>query len=439
MSSPRTEEFFADIRACLRGEIAPADLVRAIESVILEMEKKLKGFLHDTEDDPEMPPEIRSDIAQALESYVECLTHMRDVTLSEDMALLGECGVEVQQKVETIRSAQSAHREALSAGPTHFPYLNRLLIQYDSVRSGLGNERLLALLVDAPNFAQWLRTELAARTASPEEVQMVYHLEQFIEALKRSIESEENLPDIQEDLINLSSHFASLLAESPDPESTNGPTPIIAVNHVFQALSTCTGEEREIDFLVSVIDQCRIFLRTVLPIDSSGQVVAKLDAVLASLDGIESCMKERTGYEQLVEAAGALESSANTLSRAVAELEKTSSSNSDEFQAQTQGLPNIFKSALEPAFRFLENRCDADGVLAASDHLEVSATEMQREMGRIPQDDSRLDKVSEGLELMREAASLLRDLAATGNQRLLEYAVDISFQAADTLAEGGIK
>ena len=120
MSSPRTEEFFADIRACLRGEIAPADLVRAIESVILEMEKKLKGFLHDTEDDPEMPPEIRSDIAQALESYVECLTHMRDVTLSEDMALLGECGVEVQQKVETIRSAQSAHREALSAGPTHF-------------------------------------------------------------------------------------------------------------------------------------------------------------------------------------------------------------------------------------------------------------------------------------------------------------------------------
>ena len=69
----------------------------------------------------------------------------------------------------------------------------------------------------------------------------------------------------------------------------------------------------------------------------------------------------------------------------------------------------------------------------------MSATEMQREIGRIPQDDPRLGKVSEGLDLMRETASLLQDLATTGNERVLEYATDLSFQAAEKLAEAGIK
>jgi hypothetical protein len=439
MSSPRTEEFFAQIRSCLRGELPTEELVSSIEAVIRGMEEKLKGFLHDTEGNPEIPQQIRTDIAQALETYVECLTHMRDVTVAGDMTALGESGLEAQQRVDSIRSVQSAHREALSAGPTHFPYLNRLIIQYDSVRSGRGNERLLALLADAPNFSQWLRTELAVRTASPEEVQMVFHLEQFITALKTSLEAGESLPDIQEDLTTLSSHLASLLAEPPDPEATDGPTPIIAVNQVFAALSSCTGEKTETDFLISVIDQCRIFLRTILPIDSSGKVVAKLDAVLASLDDIETCMKEQTGYEELVEAAGALESSANILAETVTELQNDSAAEPVEFAARTQGLPAIFRSALLPAFLFLENRSDAEGVFAASDHLELSATEMQREIGRLPQDDPRLGIVSEGLDLMREAASLLQDLATTGNERVLEYATDLSFQAADKLAEGGIK
>ena len=69
----------------------------------------------------------------------------------------------------------------------------------------------------------------------------------------------------------------------------------------------------------------------------------------------------------------------------------------------------------------------------------MSASEMQREMGRIPQDDPRLDKLSEGLDLMRETAGLLQELAQNGNPRLLEYAVDLSVQAADKLAEGGLK
>jgi len=439
MSSPRTEEFFAEIRACLRGELPSAALVRTIDATIQDMNDKLRGFVEATEGDPEMPQQIRSDISQALHSYLECLTYMRDVTASEDMTLLGEAGVEAQKRVEDLRNAQMAHRDALSAGPTHFPYLNRLLIQYDAVRKGEDNGRLLALLSDAPNFSQWLRNELTIRTVGPEQVQMVFHLDQFIKALGSSLESGEDLPEIEDDLVNLSSHFAGLLAEAPGSEATDGPTPILAVNQVFQALSSCTGAELETDFLVSVIDQCRIYLRTILPIDSSGIVVAELNAVLAGLDDIESCMKERTGYDELLQAAGALENSANRLAEVVAETEGDSSSHPVEFSPQTEGLPLIFRSALEPAFSFLESRSDADSVFAASEHLEMSASEMQREMGRIPQDDPRLDKLSEGLDLMRETAGLLQELAQNGNPRLLEYAVDLSVQAADKLAEGGLK
>lgn len=434
----RTEELLTRVRAAAGGAEAMSDMVPLIESVELTTGHTLRQFLTEAEYDIEMPPGTRDRISGALNDYLGSLARMRQSAVSDDPRSLSQCVDEAERNVKAVRTAQSEHQATLSQGATVFPYLNRLLTHYAVARNGGDRQRLLSLLKDFPSFVHWLRFELAARQVSPVAAQQIYHLQQLLKAISATVQSGGQLPDIQQDLTELAPRLAGMLEEPLRPGAEKGATPIPAVNRVFQALETCTGADDEVDFLLTVIRQCRTSLRSVVPPGGLLMVMRRLNFVLSSLDKMEHCLRERTGFEDLVAAAGQLEASSKTLAETVAASAPAPVPQTLPPSPQTKGMPVIFASVLDAGYAFLDGKCDAATVKAAAQHLDAAATKMQKESSKVSQSDSRLEAIQEGLELMREAAETLRGLATSGNANMLEFARTQCRQAVERLEVAGV-
>lgn len=415
------------------------DMAPLIESVELTTQHTLRQFLADAEYDIEMPVPTREKIAEALNEYLGGLARMRQASLAEDPRALSLSVDEAERNVNSVRSAQTEHQATLTEGVTVFPYLNRLLTHYAVARQGGDRGRLLAMLKDSPSFVQWLRFELAARNVSPVAAQQIYHLQQLLEAVSATAQSGGPLPDIEQDVTELAPRLAGLLEEPLRPGAEKGPTPIPAVNRVFQALEICTGADEEVDFLLTVIRQCRTSLRSVVPPGGMLLVMRRLNFVLSSLDKMEHCLRERTGFEDLVASAGQLEASAKTLASTVAASAPAPAAPQPiPASPHTQGMPVLFRSVLDPAYALAAGQCDADTVRAAAQHLDDAAAKMQKETAKISQADARLEAIQEGLQLMREAAETLRGLAASGNAAMLEFSRTQCRQAIERLEVAGV-
>ncbi len=186
-----------------------------------------------------------------MEEYLESL---RGVARSDDPA--GALEV-VEAKILQVRAAQTTQQQRLATEPTLFPFVNRLLLHYQTVREGAHPRRLAQILEEAPNFLRWLRLELADRLVPPKQTRAVFHLEQLLEAIEGLLENGEELPPIESEVVELASGLTGWLAE-PSPEAHQGPTPIPAVNKLFQAVEACVGEPEEIDFLCAIVGQARL-------------------------------------------------------------------------------------------------------------------------------------------------------------------------------------
>ncbi len=435
----RTEELLTRVRAAAGGAEPMPDMAPIIETVELTTQQTLRQFLADAESDVGMPPLTREKIAGALHEYLGGLARMRQASLSENPRALSQSVDEAERNVNMVRAAQTEHYTSLAQGATVFPYLNRLLTQYTMARAGADRQPLLALLKDSPNFVQWLRFELAARQHSPLAAQPIDHLQKLLETVLASLPSGGQLPDIQQELMELAPRLAGMLEEPIRPGAEKGPTPIPAVNRVFQALESCTGADEEVDFLLTVISQCRTSLRSVVPPGSMLMVMRRLNFVLNSLDKMEHCLRERTGFDDLVAVAGQLEASANTLaSTLAASAPQPTAPRPIPPSPKTQGMPAIFRSVLDPGYALIEGVCDAETVRAAAQHLDGAAGKMQEETAQFPQGGARLEAIHEGLQLMRQAAEALRGLAASSNANLLEVARGQCRQAIERLEVAGV-
>lgn len=426
------------VRAAAGGAEPMEEMAPLIESVELGTGHILRQFLAETDSDGETEAATRDKIANALGEYLGALARMREAALGGEPRSLSQSVDGAEACVKAVRSAQDEHQASLNQGPTIFPYLNRMLLHYSRARLGGDRTRLLALLRDGSSFIHWLRFEMEAREVSPLAAQQVFHLRQLLEAVAATAAAGGSLPDIQADVAQLAPQLAVMLEEPLRSGAAKGPTPISAVNRVFKALETCTGEEDEVEFLLTVLGQCRTSLRTVVPPGAMLEPMRRLNFVLNSLDKMERCLRERTAFEELVAAAGQLEASSKTLAAAVAACAPPPVAQAIPSSPHTQGLPIIFASVLDAGYAFMDGKCDAATVRAAAAHLDGAANKMQKESSRIPQSDSRLESISQGLELMREAAETMRGLATSGNANLLEFARVQCRQAVEHLEVAGV-
>lgn len=431
MSGLRTEELLIHARRAVKEVGRMPELVPLLETSIEATRQKLDRFVKESENDAEMPPPIREELKSALEGYLSSQKAMHRAASERDSHALAAALKEAENQVQAVRSIQLSHRGMIAQGPTVFPYLNRVLIQYGAVREGGDPARLVQLLHSSSNFCRWLRNEATSGAVSAVDTQEVYHLQQLLDALAASLKADQELPDIHDDVVELTTRLAELVGDREEPDE--GPTSVPAVNQVFKALASCTGAPEEVDFLVAVVEQCREAVRTLVPPSAGGEMMEAVNAVLNSLDTLERCMVEQIGYEELLAAAGDLESSTVRLSTLLA-----ARGEDPEFAALTEGLSALFKSVLQPAYAFLNGEGDPDTVRAACDHLELSASRIQREAGRVEGEEKRLQAIQEALELMGEAAETLRAVASTGNAGLFQVATALCFQATNRLKEAGV-
>ncbi|MFN8612170.1 MAG: hypothetical protein U0931_31790 [Vulcanimicrobiota bacterium] len=426
------------VRAAAGGAEPMAEMAPLIESVELGTQQILRQFLADSEGDAEMAAASREKIVAALGDYLTALGRMREAALGGDPRTLSQSVDGAEACVQSVRVAQDEYQAGLVQGATVFPFLNRILTRYAQARLGADRTRLLALLREAPSFIHWLRFEMEAREVPPQASQQVFHLRQLLEAVAATVAAGGVLPDIEADVAQLAPQLAVMLEQPLRSGAAKGPTPISAVNRVFKALETCTGEEDEVDFLLTVLGQCRTALRTVVPPGSMLEPMRRLNFVLNSLDKMERCLRERTAFEELVAAAGQLEASSKTLAAAMAACAPAPVPQSIPPSPHTHGLPVVFASVLDAGYAFVGGNCDAATVRAAASHLDGAASKMQKETARASQSDSRLDSIQQGLELMREAAESLRGLAGSGNANLLEFARVQCRQAVEHLEVAGV-
>lgn len=433
MHAVSTEELLARARLVAAGEGSSLELTSALESATTSTLQSLQRFLTDSEGDASMPQEMRHAISQGMEGFLQALQALQRATVQNDLSALQEALAEAESKVQEVRSAQLAHQASLAQGPTVFPFLNRLLMQYQSALEGGDRQRALELMEGKVAFSQWLRNSMVARAISPVDAQIVYELQTLLDDVEFALRERAELPAIESVFIELSSAIAGLLSE-PIVSAEEGPTPVAAVNQVFEALSACTGAGEEVEFLYSVMAQCKNSLRTMVPANSSEQALAALTAVLQALDRIERCLREGTGYDDLVEGSGALEATAIELYQAAGDSRLEPAG----FSESTDGLPPFLRSILLPAFAFLDGGADSDTIFSACDHLDQTASNLLKQTSMSDQGDERVADLSHAAEAMREAAEMLRGLASNGDERLLNLALGLLHESSEKLRQAGV-
>lgn len=429
-----TEEFFATLLRYAQDQESPETASSAIMANLALSEERHRQFQTDfPEGSLELSAELRKALDEGFRDYLRVLTALSQELSSETAT---RALPELQQAVRKIRTAQMEHQQNLAEGPTMLPYLNRFLLYYNHARSGGDKEGLVKVLSEYATFLQWLSKELARREIDPAINALVFQLRGFFSSVERGLAAGEELPAVAEDITEL----GQVLSEALSAETTGGqqgPTQIPAINQLFEALATLTGDHEEMGYIMSLIAQCRRYMRATCPTRSSADIIKGLGVVLGRLEQMERIFEGREGFEALEECAEQLEHETNRLFALVQQQTQSEKFESPLFEEHTEGLPPFYKSLLLPAYRMVEAGGQPEQVEAAADFLEASSEHYQSLLAQLDSEDSKLS-LEESLASARDAASLMRALAEEGNPALLPLISMHCRQSTEKLREAGV-
>lgn len=434
MTTYLTEEFFGLLLHYSEGRASKDEYEKAVAGTTQQMEASRAGFESDfPEGGPEMSSNLREDLRKGLDDYLAGLARLQPDTPVQTIKNLIP---ELQQAVKAIRSAQQEHERLLSEGPTLLPFINRFLLHYEAARGGYDSTGLRKILDDYPTFLQWMTRELERRDVDPSVGQIVFQFRQFMGSVKEALEVGGELPAVHEDIVEIGSALADALLIEPHSQ-VDGPTPIAAINRLFEALGQATGDEEELGYFLSIIGQCRQYLRTVCPTRSDPELFQALGSILSRLDHMERCLEGGEGYDALVACAEGLEVDAQRLSSLVEAVSQREAWSSELYEQHTSDLPVFFQSHLLPAYQFVEGQADADAVVEAAEHLEASMAFYQSLLEQAEEGEGR-ESLEQALALIGEVAKLLRTFSEQGEQALLTFASGASRQATQLLTDAGV-
>ena len=319
---------------------------------------------------------------------------------------------ETLERVKRVRTLQIEHEASLAVGPSSFAFVNRLL------RLDLAGAR--NLLPDRFSFLQLLRDELALRTLGPRDSQVLFDLQAVLD---RDVQ---DLASFQADLLAAAGRLAPLL-NRPAQNRPGGLLSELGLERLVSLLSGYQGKPEE--GVESALTRCRSALQRSVPPSSPPAALTALSKLLAHLDLIQEDLQEAP--LELAEIRG----HAQPLSLLAEELQQTLvvAPSAQSYRAETEGLPIIFRSVLEPAFAFLEGGGDADRVFAASQHLQAMLDQMDENEPEPAED------LEEALEVLSEAIEALQAVAGTGGPLQLELATELCWDAAGKLKAAGIR
>ena len=407
----RIEELMAQVQQTLAEGGSLIELEEPIQAVLDVTEENLERFLADTEADSEMPAETRDQLREALESCLDALEGMQDA-LPEGSEAVQRQVDQTLEKVKRVRSLQLEHEASLSAGPTTFAFVNRLLTR------DLAGTRML--LQDRFSFLQLLRDELALRMLAPRDSQVLFDLQAVLD---RDVQ---DLPAFQADLLTAAGRLEPLLSR-PAHGRASGLLSVLGLERLVTLLKEYQGKLEE--GVESALTRCRSAVQQSVPPSSPPAALQALSKLLSRLDLVQEDLQEAPQeYAEIRGHAEALAHLGQELQRALVVAPGPQS-----YRAETEGLPIIFRSVLEPAYAFLEGRGDANLVFAASQHLQVLLDQMDEN------EPEPAEQLEEALQVLSEAIEALQAVAGTGGPLQMELATELCWDAAAKLKAAGIR
>lgn len=412
----RIEELMAVVQETLAQGRPLQELEEPIQAVLDVTDQNLERFLADSQGDPEMPEETRQQLRQAMEECLDGLESMQDA-LPQGEEALQRSVQETLDKVHAVRQLQLTHEASLTVGQTPFAYLNRLLGQ--AARGDLA--RLRSLLQDSLPFLQLLREELALRTLGPRESQVVFDLQSVLE---REVTDAKGF---EADLLAAAARVAPLLARPAERRPTSW-LAVMGLERVAQMLNDYQGKPE--DGLQSALVRCRTALQGSVPPSSPAAALTALSALLGQLDLIQEDLQEVP--EQVAEISG-YASEILTMGQQLDAALAVGAPGAQDYNPQSQGLPIIFRSVLEPAYAFQSGAGDGNLVLAAAQHLQALLEGLEQN------NPEPTEEIEEALQVLCEAIQALQAVAGTGGPLQVELANDLCREAAEKLQAAGIR
>ncbi|MBS2040627.1 hypothetical protein JST97_36915 [bacterium] len=411
----RIEELVAQVQQTLEQGTPLDPLEDSILAVLDATEANLEGFLEESQGDPEMPSETRERLRDAMEACLDSLEQMQDSLLQGSQALQDSLQ-DTLEKVYRVRQLQLEHQSSMAEGPTSFAFLNRLLLH-----AGRGDRsRTLDLLHDRQNFLQLLREELALRTLGPRDSLVLFELQAVLDREVKDLES------FQVDLLAAAGRLAPLLARPAERRPT-GLVATLGLERLARFLKEYHGKPE--DGVQSALGRCRTALQGTVPPSSPPAALAALNQLLRLLDQLQADLLEapeglsdiRAHSAQVLALGQQLESSLAL------------SPEARSYSSQSEGLPLVFRSVLEPAYALQEGRGDSNLVLAAAQHLQTLLDKLDDDHPE-PSDD-----LEEALQVLSEAIEALQAAAGSGGPLQVELADALCREAAGKLKEAGIR
>lgn len=429
-----TEEFFATLLRYAQGRQPEDDVAAAIASNLALSQERERLFQSQfPPGSPELNFQLRGEMEKCFADYFAALTPLTQQLSPEAVeAALPE----LQRAVKALRGAQVEYQQSIAEGPTVLPYLNRFLLHYEVVRGGEDGSKLQTLVAEHPTFLQWLSKELAKRDVDPFTSTLLYQLRSFFSSVESALSTGEPLPEVAEDISEIGRILAEALLVEPH-QTEQGPTPIPAVNQVFEALANLTGDHEEIGYMLDLLSQCRYSLRSTCPTRSKPEVIQALSDVLSTVESMEAVFRGQGSFEALEGYAERLESQANTLHAMVQEIVAGEVFKSELFEEHTRDLPPLYQSLLLPAYRMMEAGGSPAEVEDAADYLEDNTDYYESLLAQAPDEDSKV-LLEESLASARDAAKLLRNFAEEGNPALLSLICLNLRQSTEKLRNAGV-
>lgn len=431
MRAPRTEKLLTLLRCFHAGEEESDDVLSALEMTYENIRRTRQMFLIESANDVGMSSFHRERIGETLKTYLDTLNMLLEAVADSDSEQIDILIDEVERNVSDIRAAQDDQRAELAQGPTHFPFLNRVLLEYEAVRAGGDKKNLVTLLGKSSIFLRFLRTELGARGVSPLKIQSVFHLQQALESLELALVEERESTNVRSELEELSGQLAGLLASPLLASSDSGPTPFPGINQVLVALTTVSDSREDTEYFSQLVDQHQHQLRASVGLSCPAEHLDLLDLVLDDLGELKQCVLDGASRDEVTEIRTELMTNAIELFDILGGNEDPTEAYSDSLD----GLPVLFSSLLLPAFRFLDGQSSADDVYNAAEAMEGAVDELIESTDGLPQEHEAYDLLQDAFESMREVAEMLRQLAECADRQYLEIATSLCYHAAESLSQ----
>ncbi|MHB2020909.1 MAG: hypothetical protein ACYCW6_28565 [Candidatus Xenobia bacterium] len=459
-----TEQMLALAQEVVAGRAAPEALRPMVTTLAGGMMGAQTQFVHEASGNPEVPQDRVQTVLEAFQRFGSGLETMVAAISAGDRGQIEQAAAVVSEAANTIKSQQDEYQAAVARnGPTGFPYLNRLLIHLHWMMEGGTETRFtLATLNDLPQFVARVQDDVRTqeqRVQHGEARQLVDEAcknlaiagHELATQLQQGVPPRESLESMRDRIGQVAEQLAQGLGAYVETSLSSGPTPILVVNLLLQAVENWQSGIISAGNFRVVVEQTVNTLRgqveqignsdLAMAFDEVETVLLRMDNA-ASQDALEDVLVlmprlRDAAYELATRAATGAGPPDFDDEESLLDLVHGAEGIGARPQAGPLTLPSNLQRVLDIANAYLAGGASASDLQESIDAMERqmigTRNKATREAGRTPGAEKLVPPLEKGLDSLQEALNCLRALLQDGDRRALDAARGLMTQATEQL------